>query len=118
MTDNRDVFANEIFYNNGFTYDPAYGFLKEETKDHFPRYIVSARDMYITPTDLERRYLSDMINTALREKLYVGAWRADDSRIYYDFSTGFDNIEEAIAYGKSHNQISIFDAHTKTVIEL
>ena len=71
-------------------------------------YQVSVKDLEIIPAyRLTKKHLIDML-----KKLPVGAnlgiW-IDNGKAYIDHSVKFNNKRQALAYGKAHNQISIWN---------
>lgn len=108
-----EVFENEIYMNDGFTYDPKWGFMdsSENSKEHFKRYLVGVQPIGIYSTDISDRSLKDSINVADRESLYIGAWIDRETNLrHWDYVKGFDDLKEAKKVGHKLEQIAIFDS--------
>lgn len=81
-------------------------------------YQVSFKDLYII--DLKNiDSILDAVNKALAEvgDSCVGIW-VDAGLVYVDYSKKIDDLQEALQFGKSNNQLSVFNWNTKKCIFL
>lgn len=82
-------------------------------KDGYPLqynkgYQVSVKDLEIIPAyRLTKKHLIEMLNK-LPKGACLGIW-IDDGKVYIDHSVRLTNKQQALVYGKAHNQISIWD---------
>jgi hypothetical protein len=71
-------------------------------------YQVSVKDLEIIPAyRLTKKHLLDMLKN-LPVGANLGVW-IDNGKAYIDHSVKFNNKRQALAYGKAHNQISIWN---------
>jgi hypothetical protein len=86
---------------DGFTYDLR---LKKLIIGGF----VSAYDA--TQNSFETTDLENVINHAQQHDNVVGGWYDSETGLFYfDSCKVFDNLDDAISFGKAQNQIAIYD---------
>jgi hypothetical protein len=63
--------------------------------------------------------LDKVINHAINHGKVVGGWLDTETNLYYfDSSKVFENLKEAIEFGKQNKQIAIFDLNELKTIRL
>ena len=92
----------DIKANNGATLDQ-----HGNSLNYNSGYQVSVKDLEIIPAyRLTKKHLIDMLKN-LPVGANLGVW-IDNGKAYIDHSVKFNNKRQALAYGKAHNQISVF----------
>ena len=83
-------------------------------------YQVSFKDCYILEVDnidIILKKVNYLLNYYKKINCYIGLW-IDSNKIYIDLSKKIDNLKNALNFGKSRQQISIFDWNKKECIYL
>ena len=92
----------DIKANNGATLNQ-----QGESLNYANGYQVSVKDLEIIPAyRLTKKHLIEVLKT-LPVGANLGVW-IDNNKAYIDYSVKFNNKRQALAYGKAHNQISIW----------
>ena len=92
----------DIKANNGATLDK-----QGNSLSYNSGYQVSVKDLEIIPAyKLTKKHLLEVLKT-LPVGANLGVW-IDNNKAYIDYSVKFNNKRQALAYGKAHNQISIW----------
>ena len=92
----------DIKANNGATLNK-----QGESLNYANGYQVSVKDLEIIPAyRLTKKHLLATLKT-LPVGANLGVW-IDNNKAYIDYSVKFNNKRQALAYGKAHNQISIW----------
>lgn len=93
----------DIKANNGATLTT-----NGEAVNYTRGYQVSVRDLKIIPAyRLTKKHLIEMLS-CLPVGVNLGVW-IDGGKAYIDYSVKFNNKRQALAYGKAHNQLSIWN---------
>lgn len=63
--------------------------------------------------------LEKAVEHSLKHEKVLGGWfNSENRKFYFDSCKVFDNLEEAIKFGKENGQIAIFDLTNLRVVEL
>ena len=116
----RDALANEVFMNGGFTYKPDAGLIQFLPPSQKSRYLVGIGEIQSGCSyELTRENFKKSIEHARKENLFIGGWLdTEEDIIYYDYSKGFDSLEEALELARSRNEIAIWDTEENKEIRL
>lgn len=108
------ITLNNIIKNNGATLNH-----KGQKIQYKKGFQVSYQDLYIIPINQIDIILKKVNNTlkTLNKGEHLGLW-VDNNQMYIDKSKKINNLTEAVNFGKSKNQLSIFDWKNKTCISL
>lgn len=102
---------NELIINGGFTYNHHNDKILHNNKGYYVRikdmYIVDEKDL---TAEMFNLIISQMIDYAENSKKFIGVWHnQENKKVYFDYSRRYLSLDKALAVGKAHNQINIFD---------
>lgn len=64
-------------------------------------------------------YITHRSVGSVKKETYVGAWfNPDDDNFYFDVSQWVEEKQEALALGKEHNQLAVYEIETGNCIQL